>query len=169
MQPSNARQPPAVGPSGPTALDPINFALLRELTKDPRATTAELARQVGLSAPAVSARVARMEETGVIRGYRLDIDPAALGLPVTAWVRVRPEPRQLPKIAALAADTPQVVECHRVSGDDCFLMRIHVSDVGSLTEVLDRFLLYGQTTSMFVVGTPVPPRSIIPAAFPPRP
>jgi Lrp/AsnC family leucine-responsive transcriptional regulator len=80
-------------------------------------------------------------------------------LPVAAWVRVRPGPGQLPRIAELAARTPQVSECHRISGDDCFLLKVHVARIDDLEAVLDQFLLYGQTNSSFVVSTPVPPRN----------
>lgn len=110
-----------------------------------------------MSAPAVTERVQRLEEAGVIRGYRLDIDPAAIGLPVSAWVRVRPGPGQLTSIAKLAVDIPEVVECHRITGEDCFLLKVHVSAVDQLETVLDRFLLYGQTTSSIVQSSPVPP------------
>jgi Lrp/AsnC family leucine-responsive transcriptional regulator len=95
----------------------------------------------------------------VIRGYRLDIDPAAIGLPVAAWVRVRPGPGQLPRIAEPAARTPQVSECHRISGEDCYLLNAHVPAIDALAGVLDHFLKYGQTTSSFVVTTPVPARN----------
>ena len=91
-----------------------------------------------------------------------DIDPAAIGLPVAAWVRLRPGPGQLGKLAELARRTPQVSECHRVSGEDCFLLKVHVESIEDLEPVLDAFLLFGQTTSSFVVATPVAPR-------PPRP
>lgn len=132
------------------------------LDEDPRRGTAELARRIGMSAPAVRERVRRLEETGVIRGYRLDIDPAAVGLPVAAWVRIRPGPGQLPKLAELADRTPEVSECHRISGEDCFLLKVHVPAIEALEGVLDRFLVHGQTTSSFIVSTPVPPRSITP-------
>jgi Lrp/AsnC family transcriptional regulator, leucine-responsive regulatory protein len=145
-------------PDGKSLLDEVNRRLLAELGADPRLSVAELARRVGMSAPAVRERVTRLEEAGVIRGYRLDVDPAALGLPVAAWVRIRPGPGQLPKVAELAARTPEVSECHRISGDDCFLLKVHVSAISALEAVLDQFLLYGQTTSSFVVSTPVPPR-----------
>ena len=142
-----------------SSLDELNVRLLTELTADPRLRTSELARRLGVSAPTVRERVARLEESGVIRGYRLDVDPAALGLPVTAWVRVRPGPGQIPKIVELAARVPEVSECHRISGEDCFLMKVHVAAIEALEEVLDRFLLHGQTVSSFVVATPVPPRT----------
>jgi Lrp/AsnC family leucine-responsive transcriptional regulator len=141
-------------------LDGLNVRILTELTADPRLRTTELARRLGVSAPTVRERVGRLEAAGVIRGYRLDIDPAALGLPVAAWVRLRPGPGQLSKIAELAARTPEVVECHRISGEDCFLMRVQVSSIAALEDLLDRFLPHGQTTSSFVVSTPVPPRPL---------
>ncbi|MFG1924745.1 Lrp/AsnC family transcriptional regulator [Cryptosporangium sp. NPDC048952] len=146
-------------PDAKTLLDDVNQALLKALDDDPRASAAELARQVGMSAPAVRERLTRLEEAGVIRGYRVDIDPAAIGLPIAAWVRVRPGPGQLPKVAELAGRTPEVSECHRISGDDCFLMKVHVPAIEALEDVLDRFLLYGQTVSSFVVATPVAPRT----------
>ena len=120
-------------------------------------STSELARRVGMSAPSVRERVARLERAGVIRGYRLDVDPAALGLPVAAWVRVRPGPGQLPKIADLARRTRQVSECHRVTGEDCFLLKVHGPSIEELETVLDSFLMFGQTTTAVIVSTPVPP------------
>ena len=155
-------QGPISFPSGRSPLDETNRRLLDALSADPRASAAELARQVGMSAPAVRERLTRLEQTGVIRGYRLDIDPAAIGLPVAAWVRIRPGPGQLPKIADLAARTPQVSECHRISGEDCFLLKVHVAAIDELEAVLDQFLLYGQTHSSFVVSTPVAPRNPAP-------
>jgi Lrp/AsnC family transcriptional regulator, leucine-responsive regulatory protein len=141
-------------------LDPVNIRLLTELQADPRVSMSALARRVGMSAPAVTERVQRLEAAGVIRGYRLDIDPAAVGYPVSAWVRVRPGPGQLPKIAELAVQTPEVVECHRITGEDCFLMRVQVTAIDALEDVLDRFLLYGQTTSSITQSSPVPPRPV---------
>lgn len=89
-----------------------------------------------------------------------------MGLPVTAFARIRPGPGQLPKIAALAEQTPQVSECHRITGDDCYLLKIHVAAIDQLEAVLDRFLLHGQTTTAIVVATPVAPR---PLPLPPAP
>ena len=141
-------------------LDAINVRILRALAEDPRMSMSALARSVGMSGPAVTERVQRLEESGVIRGYRLDIDPAAVGLPVAAWVRVRPGPGQLMKIAELAVAVPEVVECHRITGEDCFLLKVYVEAVDRLETVLDRFLLYGQTTSSIVQSSPVPPRTV---------
>lgn len=140
--------------------DPINLALLKELSTDPRVTTSELARRVGMSAPAVRERVQRLEESGVIAGYRTDLSPKALGYPITVIVRVRPMPGQLPKIVELARETPNVVECYRITGEDCFLMKVHLESLDSLDGVLDRFLVYGQTTTSIVQSSPVPPRAL---------
>jgi Lrp/AsnC family leucine-responsive transcriptional regulator len=141
-------------------LDDLNIRILRELSDESRLRTTELARRLGVSTPTVRERVTRLEESGVIRGYRLDVDPAALGLPVAAWVRLRPGPGQIPKIIELAGRVPEVVECHRISGEDCFLMRVQVAEIAALEEVLDKFLVHGQTTSSFIVSTPIPPRSV---------
>src|SRR5579862_1035072 len=89
-------------------IDAVNRRLLRELSADPRITMSALARRVGMSAPAVSERIQRMERAGVIAGYRVDISPAAVGLPVTVFVRIRPTAGQLPRIAELARQTPEV-------------------------------------------------------------
>jgi Lrp/AsnC family transcriptional regulator, leucine-responsive regulatory protein len=141
-------------------LDEVNRRLLAELHGNPRLSMAELARRVGMSAPSVTERVQRLERLGVITGFRMEIDPAALGMPVTAIVRIRPGPGQLPKIAEEARNTPQVVECLRITGEDCFLMKVHGPTIGALEEILDRFLLFGQTTTSIVVSTPVPTRPL---------
>ncbi len=144
--------------NGKGDLDAIDRRLLAALADDPRASTPALARAVGMSAPAVRERLNRLHDSGVIRGYRVDVDPAALGMPVTAWVRIKPGPRQLPRITELARETPQISECHRVTGEDCFLLKVHAPTIADLEPILDAFQLHGQTTSSFVVATPVPPR-----------
>ncbi len=146
-----------------TLLDDLNRRILAELADDPRISISALARRVSLSAPSVRERVAALTDAGVIRGFSLDVDPAAIGLPVAAWVRVRPGPGQLPRIAELADRMPEVSECHRVSGEDCFLMKVHAASIADLEPLLDRFLVHGQTTTSFVVATPVPPRPVLPS------
>jgi Lrp/AsnC family leucine-responsive transcriptional regulator len=115
---------------------------------------------VGMSSPAVTDRVRRMEETGVIQGYRLDIDPKALGLPLTAIIRVRPNPGQLGRVAELINSIPEVVECHRITGDDCFILTVHLPAMDQLDRLLDRILLYGVTTTSIVQTSPVPRRTV---------
>ena len=139
--------------------DERNLELIRLLQADPRASISELARRIGMSAPAVKERLTRLEEEGVIAGYRLDLDPKALGWPIMVFVRVRPMPGQLPRIAELARSLPQVAECHRITGEDCFIMKIHLDALESLDKILDGFLAYGQTTTSIVQSTPVVLRS----------
>jgi Lrp/AsnC family transcriptional regulator, leucine-responsive regulatory protein len=115
---------------------------------------------VGLSAPAVADRLERLEEAGVIGAYRAEIDPRALGYELAVVLRIRPAPRELKKVAELAQRTPEVVECHRITGDDCYLMKAHVRDVEHMEEVIDRFAIYGQTTTSIVQSSPVPRRSV---------
>ena len=140
--------------------DETDLKLLGILQANPRMTMSELARRVDMSSPAVTERVARLEEDGVIATYRLELNPAALGYPLIAFVRVRPLPGQLAKIADLAKQVPQVVECHRITGEDCFILKIYLTDVSSLDRILDRFLAHGQTTTSIVQSSPVPPRSL---------
>jgi len=137
-----------------------NAELLALLRADPRLGMSELARRVGMSAPAVRERVLRLEEAGIIRGYRLELDPTALGYPVCAYARVRPAPGQLSKVAELARALPQVVECHRVTGEDCFVLQVYLPSLDQLDEVLDRFLAHGQTTTSIVQSTLVPLRDL---------
>ena len=156
--PANRRQNDAAAEAA--QLDATNLRLLAELQADARLTLAELGRRVGLSSPAVAERLGRLERDGVIRGYHADVDPRALGFALTAVIRVRPAPRQLPEVAQLARDTPEVVECLRITGDDCFVLRAHVRDVDHLEEVIDRFTLFGQTTTSIVQSSAVPSRGV---------
>lgn len=139
-------------------LDSLNLRVLGELVADGRIAMAELGRRVGLSAPAVAERVQRLERAGVIAGYHAELDPRALGFPVSAVVRIRPSPGQLQRIPEVAHETPEVAECHRITGDDCYLIRLHLRSIDDLEDVLDRFTPYGQTTTSIVHSTPVPRR-----------
>ena len=140
--------------------DARNVKLLRLLSEDPRISVSELARRIGMSPPAVRERMQRLEESGVIQEYRVALDAAALGFPIAAFIRVRPMPGKLPKIAELARKMPQVTECHRITGEDCFIMKIYIEELDGLDRVLDRFLAYGQTTTSLVQSSPVPPRGL---------
>jgi Lrp/AsnC family leucine-responsive transcriptional regulator len=141
-------------------LDATNLRLLSELQADARLTLAELGRRVGLSSPAVAERLGRLEREGVIRGYHADVDPRALGYALSAVIRIRPAPRQIAEVARVAQETPEVVECNRITGDDCFVLRTHVRDVEHLEEVIDRFTVFGQTTTSIVQSSPVPGRGV---------
>jgi Lrp/AsnC family leucine-responsive transcriptional regulator len=145
-------------------LDDTDRRIIGELTSDGRVPLAELGRRVSLSPPAVAERVRRLEQTGVITGYRAQIDPRALGYQLTAIVRVKPAVRQLSKVAELAAEIPEVEECLRITGEDCFYLKLHLRSIEELPTVLDRFLLYGETTTSIVNATPVARRDPPPTA-----
>jgi Lrp/AsnC family transcriptional regulator, leucine-responsive regulatory protein len=144
----------------PNLLDDINRRLLDELQRDGRVAFAELGRRVGLSAPAVAERVGRLEREGVITGYRAEVDPRAIGYMLAAVVRVRPFARQIHKIPEIAAATPEIIECERITGEDCFLLRLHVREMDDLEPVLDRFTPFGQTTTSIVHSAPVARRAL---------
>ena len=120
-----------------------------------------------MSSPAVAERLDRLERSGIIRGFRAELDPARLGLTVTAVIRIRPSPSQLKSVAEIARTTVEVTECHRITGEDCYLVIAHVRDVGHLEEVIDRFSPYGQTTTSIVQSSPVPRRGLHLAPSPP--
>jgi Lrp/AsnC family transcriptional regulator, leucine-responsive regulatory protein len=158
---NNGNTRPPAGDFPP--LDAIDHKILNELSTDGRVSFAELGRRTSLSSPAVTERVKRLEQAGVITGYHAEVDPRALGYQLTAIVRVKPAVRQLAKIAELAAEIPQVAECLRITGEDCFYIKLHLGAIEELPSVLDQFLLYGETTTSIVNATPVlrrdpPPR-----------
>lgn len=128
------------------------------LARDGRVTVAELGRRVNLSPPAVGERVRRLEQSGVITGYRAHLDLRLLGYPLIAIVRVKPAPGRLATVAGLAQEIPEVVECHRITGEDCFFLKVALRSIDELGTLLDRFLDYGETTTSIVNASPVPPR-----------
>ena len=141
-------------------LDEVNRRILAELQADARLSLAELGRRIGLSSPAVAERVARLEQEHVILGYHARLDPRALGLALSAVIRVKPGPRQLHQVGELAKKTLEVVDCRRITGEDCYIMTVHVRSVEHLEEVIDRFAAHGQTTTSIIQSAPVPARAI---------
>ncbi|MEW1837668.1 Lrp/AsnC family transcriptional regulator [Nonomuraea angiospora] len=141
-------------------IDALDRRILTELQIDARISFAELGRRVALSAPAVADRVQRLEETGVIIGYRAEVDPRALGFPVTVMVRIRPAVRELQRISKIAQEVPQIVECYRMTGDDCFYFTMHLRAVDELEPILDLFTPYGQTTTSLIHTASVPRRPL---------
>lgn len=109
----------------------------------------------GCSAPSVSERVKRLEEAGVIRRFTIEIEPSAVGYALAAYIRVRPMPGQLQKIAALLGEIPEVTECDRVTGDDCFIVKACVRSVDDLERVIDRIIPFAQTNTSLVQSSPV--------------
>jgi Lrp/AsnC family leucine-responsive transcriptional regulator len=147
-------------------IDAIDARILAALTADARISVAELARSVGLSAPSAAERVHRLEESGLIEGYAASLDPRALGLMVAALVRVRPLPGELPTVADILRAAPEIVECDRVTGEDCFVARAHVKSIEDLEGLIDRIIPHAMTTTSIIQSTLVkrrpPPIAVCP-------
>lgn len=142
-------------------LDATDWKLLRELQHDGRASLAELGRRVGLSAPAVSERMRRLEDAGVITGYRAQVNLGRLGLPVVALVRLTTSPsRRVEEVLEVLDAMPEVHECHRVTGNECFILKVALADMAHLEGVIDRLRPCGQTITSIVLSTPVPFRMV---------
>lgn len=139
-------------------LDAIDVLLLKALAANARTSNADLARQAGLSAPSTAERVKRLEEAGVITGYHAAIDPTAIGLPLAVHIRIRPMPGQIGKLAELLAGLPEVVEAHRITGDDCFIATAHVASVAAMEKLIDKILPFGTTNTAVMQSSPVPRR-----------
>lgn len=143
-----------------SAMDDADRRLLREVQDNARLTRTELGRRVGLSASAVAERLRRLEEAGAIVAYRAELNPEALGFQMAAILRIKPVLGELKKIAEIAAVTPEVIECHRVTGEDCYVMHILFRSIDELEDLIDRFTPFGQTTTSIVNATPVPRRGL---------
>lgn len=136
-------------------IDPTDVKLLAALADDARTSLAALARLVGLSAPSVAERIRRLEEMGVIEGYTVRVNAAALGLPLSAWLRIRPVPGQLRKVAEILEALPEIVECDRVTGEDCFVARACVGSVQELERLIDAVIPYAMTNTSIIQSSPV--------------
>lgn len=136
--------------------DATDYALLTELQADGRMTHAELGRRVGLSAPAVAERLRRLERLGVITGYAIRLDPAKLGFRVISFIRLAAFGAE-PGNASIRRlmEIPEVLETHHVVGDDCWIFKVAVPDVGRLEEILTRMTELGRTTTSIVLSSPL--------------
>lgn len=137
------------------AIDEVDEKILTHLIADARTSVAELGRRVSLSPPSVAERIKRMEEAGVIKGYTLDVSPETLGLPLTVWLRIRPFPGELKKVAEILKALPQIVECDRITGDDCYIARAHVVSIADLETLIDEFAACAATNTSVVQSSPV--------------
>ena len=143
-----------------SALDRTDWRLLAELQRDGRATYAELARAVAMSASAVAERIRRLEESGVIAGYRATVDPERVGLTVMAFVRVRYPTGNYRPFHAMLDTTPEVIEAHHVTGEDCFILKVLARSMRHLEEVTGRIAGLGPVTTSVVYSSPLAARSI---------
>jgi Lrp/AsnC family leucine-responsive transcriptional regulator len=152
------------------ALDPTDWQLLAALQRDGRASYAELAREVAMSPSAVTERVRRLEETGVIAGYRAVLDPGRVGLGIMAFVRLRYPTGNYRPFHALLDTTPEIVEAHHVTGDDCFVLKVLARSMRHLEEVTGRISGLGSVTTSVVYSSPLDRRdvTVAPPAAEPR-
>ncbi|MBM2618953.1 Lrp/AsnC family transcriptional regulator [Actinoplanes sp. LDG1-06] len=144
------------------ALDRTDWQLLTELQKDGRSSFAELARAVAMSPSAVAERIRRLEEAGVIAGYRASLDPERVGLQVMAFVRLRYPTGNYRPFHALLDSTPEIVEAHHVTGEDCFVLKVLARSMRHLEEITGRISGLGAVTTSVVYSSPLTGRAIAP-------
>jgi Lrp/AsnC family leucine-responsive transcriptional regulator len=143
-------------------LDRISWRIIEELQEDGRMSWAELGRRVGLTTPAVAERVYRLEKMGVIRGFHADISLERLGLPILIFVRLSmagPE-ATVRAFQLQVSKWMEVLECHRVTGSDSFILKARVVSVGHLERFLDKLGHYGTTSTATVLSSPVMQRVV---------
>ncbi|MDM9619370.1 AsnC family transcriptional regulator [Rhizobium sp. AC44/96] len=136
-------------------LDAIDQRILDALAGNARMSLKELAQAAGLSSPSAAERLRRLEERGVIAAFTIDIDAAAVGYPLQAIIRVRPLPGQLHVVERIIQETPEFVECDKVTGDDCFIARLVVRSMAQLDTILDRVAEKAETSTSMVKASPV--------------
>lgn len=137
------------------SVDEVDRHLLSALFGNARLSIAELARQVGLSSPSIAERVKRLEEAGIIQGYRAEIDVSTLGLNVGAWIRIRPIPGKMEKVVEIVQSMPEIVECDRITGEDCFIAKVFVPAIEDLSALIDELTPYSMTNTSVIQSSPV--------------
>lgn len=138
-----------------STLDEVDARILTALDADARLPTVELARLVGLSAPSVAERMRRLVNQGVVRAYTVEIDSKALGYQIRAMVRIRPLPGKLHLVERLIQETPQFIECDKITGDDPFLARLVVHSIEEMDDVLESLSEHAVTSTAVIKGTSV--------------
>ncbi|WP_047461115.1 Lrp/AsnC family transcriptional regulator [Rhizobium rhizogenes] len=142
-------------PNTAMELDAIDQRMLEALARNARISLKELAEAAGLSSPSAAERVRRLEERGVIAAFTVDIAPEAIGYPLQAIVRIRPLPGQLHVVERIIQQTPEFIECDKVTGDDCFIGRLVVRSMGDLDGILDKITERAETNTAMIKATPV--------------
>lgn len=131
-------------------IDDLDRRLIEALQQDARASLKTLAERVGLSSPSVSDRLHRLEARGIVRGFGIEIDPAALGYGLQALVRIRPLPGKQHMVQKLIEDTPEICECDKVTGEDCYVARLIVRSMAQLDTIVDRIAEKAETNTSIV-------------------
>ena len=141
-------------------MDAIDREIVSALQHDARLSYAELGRRVGLTAPAVTDRVHRLESTGVITGFHAHVDLKKAGYGIVAFIRLSSPPELTMQLDRVAQETPEILEYHRVTGTEGSVMKVAVTSVEHLERIVVKLLPYGQTTTSIVLATPVSWREI---------
>ncbi|GGZ80975.1 transcriptional regulator [Streptomyces subrutilus] len=142
--------------------DATDWRILEVLQRDGRASFTELARSVSMSASAVTERVRRLEEVGVITGYTAVVDAERLGKSILALVRLRYPHGNYKPFHALLDSTPEILEAHHVTGDDCFVLKVAARSMSHLEELTGRISGLGSVTTSVVYSSPLPRRPLSP-------
>jgi Lrp/AsnC family transcriptional regulator, leucine-responsive regulatory protein len=143
-------------------LDSVDWRLLAELQSDGRLSFKELGRRVNLSAPAVAERVRRLEETGVVTGYRAEVDARRAGYPLLAFVQMQCSLGSCLLKTSTAADYPEIVEVHKLSGDHCTMIKVRAASLAHLEGLFERLGKHGEMRSSVVLSTQYDGRSVEP-------
>ncbi len=138
---------------GSNEFDAIDVRILGELQRNARQTFAELGRKAGLSLPATADRVRRLEDSGTILGYGAQVDAGRLGYPITAFVRLKSVPQNYARFKHAATGLPEIMECHHVTGEDSFHLKLVASSIAHLEELVGKLSAFGQTTTSIVLST----------------
>ena len=144
-------------------LDETDWNIIAALEADARQSFSALGRKVGLSQSATADRIKSLESAGIIRGYRVDIDREKLGYPITAIISINSHGEKCHGLQRTIAKIPEVIECHRVTGEGSYILRAALADISGLEALIDRLLAFGSPTTSIVLSTPLPARSIMPA------
>jgi len=141
-------------------MDTTDRQLLEALQNDARVSYAELGRRVGLTPPAVAERVRRLETSGIIAGYHAQVDLKKAGYGLVAFIRLSSAPELAKQLGRIAAETPEVLEFHHVTGTEGFVLKVAARSIEHLEKVIMQLLPYGQTTTSIVLSSPVTWRRI---------
>ena len=144
-------------------LDPTDRAILDRLQEDGRVSVADLGRAINLSASATADRLRRLTDAGIVTGYSATLDPEALGYSVTAFVRLAYPTGNYKPFHDVLETTPEVVEAHHVTGDDCFVLKVLARSMRDLERITGRLATLGSITTSVVYSSPLPHRRLLPA------
>ena len=141
-------------------IDGVGWRLLKLLQENARLSFRQIGEAIGLTAPAVAERVRRLEDAGIVQGYRADIDLAKVGLPIQAFIHVNTNSQQSARLRKAVQDMPCVVECHCVTGNESYILKVAVTAVPHLEHLLLELGTFGDVRTSLVLSSQVTRRTI---------